>query len=493
MSLHAFAQRLSTRALTLFSSKAWSFGSLEPVSGPFNVALSRWTVLGSFGHKLLYSSISIIPRVVINTKAARSLHHTAENAWRSTISRKYFKHLPVLVTASIVGWIFPSTMDEVYYVDKSRTYSTISASGTVKAVLQVPSNICLICSCTNSPSVLISIFIFTVTRSEDNVTDHVLWVENTLMTTILRLPNKEWPENWDFLAQCMLRVAFRRGAADDPQNGTLTTQYILEQVLEKRKLLPPTVDATAITIIACTELYRRYYVKKEFKKAIELSKLHFHALEKLLSNNITEQQSLVVFQLAVCNNMLGEKKLAEEHLRAAFSFLQLRKLPPQRFKQHLLRLIALCYNHQLIDTPPKDSFPFLSYARSFYEELNKKLSGLEADHPWNRIIDDLESELKKNLIETQDMIETQRELAEQVEKESMTKAMAVAEWTDTIAPNPNYTINEKVAALRTLLLQFELSDKEAKALKELIRKFRAANALDDDFVPSEKKSTRTRF
>lgn len=332
-----------------------------------------------------------------------------------------------------------------------------------------------------------------VTRGEEKTGDDVNWIENTLVAAILRLPDKEWPANWDFLAQSMLRVAFHRGNGYDPKNGKLTTEYILEQLLEKRKLLPETVDSASIAVVACTELYRRYYVSRQYKKAIELSKTHFEALNSLESGQIVEQQSLVIFQMAACYNMLRDRKLAEDHLRAAFSFLQLEKLPPHRFKAHLIRLISLCHHHQLIDGTPSGSYPFLIFARAFYDELNTKLAGLVVDNPWNRIIDDIEVQLKQNLADTKDMIETQRSMAMDIENEGIRKAQAVAEWTEEIAPNPNYTINDKIAALRTLVLQFELTEKEHSNLKKLIRMVRAANALPEDFVPSSKKSTRTRF
>lgn len=47
-------------------------------------------------------------------------------------SRSYFQHIPVLVTASIVGWLLPSTMEDVYYIDKAGTYPNSTASGTHK-------------------------------------------------------------------------------------------------------------------------------------------------------------------------------------------------------------------------------------------------------------------------------------------------------------------------------------------------------------------------
>lgn len=323
---------------------------------------------------------------------------------------------------------------------------------------------------------------------------HIGWLESTLVAAILRLPDEFWPANWDFLAQSMLRVAFKRVDDDDPRIGLLTTTYILEQLLEKRKLLPNTQRASSVTIIACTELYKRLFADKEYDKAISVSKIHLKELSNVQGKQVAEQMSLVYFQLAACSNMQGKVDDAQKYLTGAFSCFQLDKLPPRRFMAHLKNLIALCHYHQLFDRPPEGkSFEFFQFARMFYEKLDVLLPGLKVDHPWKVMIANIEAEMEEQATETQENIELEQDMEQRLQTQRVERMQAASDWMQYVGANPDFTARQKIAALRCMILQFDLSPEETKRLNTIIRHMRAVEKIPADFVPSPKKTPNKRY
>ena len=291
----------------------------------------------------------------------------------------------------------------------------------------------------------------------------------------------------------MLQIAMRRGGEDDPDNGRFTGTFIMEKLLEKRRLLPPDQESHAVGIIACTELYRSYLMRGEIDKALEISKAHLAELMTTPVSNAAENKSLVFFQIAVCNNFKGDSKQAEYYLKGAFNALKLDTLPPHRFKKHLMSLITLCHHHQLIENKSPNAFPFLNFAYNFYKNLDKALPNLQISLPWNSIIEQIELETKEHISDAQVAVEAQGGMKENVASDQNRKAMAINDWIEMVGTNPNYSIKYKAAALRAIVLQFDLSDKEIRQLNAFVRKIQAAEALVQNFdaEPTERSQTRT--
>lgn len=493
MALHALAQRLAVRTWALVTSKSSLLSgpltpSTEHVSANFNARLILDYARQFVGRKAVEQTSSIA-RVA---NPAKTLRQVADKSWKSAFPSPVLKPVPWVAVASLMAWLFPSTMQDIYYLDGGSTLAhlfldtacpghNLQDGQSIHFMTHFLSRIKLL-------TLLSPFLLFLVPRGDQLDGDEVAWLENTLVAAVLRLPDNEWPQNWDFLSQSLLRVAFKRAVIDDPKNGSLTSTYILEQLLEKRKLLPPEQSISSTILVICNELYPRYYFTRDFNKGMNVSKILYHELEKLETGNIPEQKSLALFQMAACCNMKGDAKLAEEYLRAAFSFLKFEKLPPHRFKEHLLRLIALSYHHQLIEVPPTDAFKFLVFARKFYKELDSKMKNFSSDNPWNRIIDDIEAQGKAQFDESKELAQVEHSVESATQEEQMAKLLAINEWINDIAKNPKYSTREKVAALRTLILQFNLSEKEQNNLKIFIRKFRASAAIPDNFEPNPKKS-----
>lgn len=326
-----------------------------------------------------------------------------------------------------------------------------------------------------------------------------------MIAEALRLPDSEWIENWDFLLQTLLATVSRRAEMDDPANGRLTATAILEQLVEKRAVLPPEKDVTYTALYLYQSLYLRYFVRHDWDKAIALSKLHLNELKNLDIGHVPEQESMVWYQMATCENLRGHTKEAQQDLQMAFSFLVPETLPPHRFKQHLLNLIELCHRHDMFEqpvrrqieddsTPPVEALSFLSAAKHFYDTLGKQFPNLQSDTPWERIIDGLETTMEAQMTDAKEDVTLERNVDVTIGRSQMDRLLRIQYWMDNIVSNPKYTPKQRIYALKKLMRDSkDLSPTEIERLNRFLRTLRAVAELPQEYTPKDPSERPQRF
>jgi len=318
-----------------------------------------------------------------------------------------------------------------------------------------------------------------------------------MISEALRLPDAEWTANWEFLAQLLLAVVNRRGNEDDPANGRLTATFLLEKLVEKRALLPGDMDVTYTALYLYQALYMRLFLSKQWEKALALSNRHLVELERVDVGHVPEQKSMVWYQMAVCEDMIGHSMEAQEYLKNAFSVFKPEALPPHRFKEHLLNMIELCHRHDMFEKPQTvgdvKSAPFLSAAKHLYETLSSQITNLRTDHPWERIIDNLEKTMEEQLGEARENMTLDRNADRAIMETHRDRLLRLRHWMQNIVSNPNYTPKQRIAALKQLMMENDLSPTEVERLDKFIRKLRAVAELPEDYVPKLPSERPQRF
>jgi hypothetical protein len=322
-----------------------------------------------------------------------------------------------------------------------------------------------------------------VKRSAEGMVSDNVMDSNLLLANVFLLPDDDFAANWGFLSQLVLSHALHRAAQEYEYYGHFKSDYILERLLQRRKRLPPDVDATIITIVVCQELFKSYFIKGKYINGLRVLEQQLEEIGRLEVGSVPEQASFVCIQMASCHNMLRHKEEALKWLAKSFSYLTFQNLPPHRFKAHLLVLLEHCLMHDRLENPHSDSLSFVPAAHSFYKLLAQEIEQLEVDNPWDRIMEQMEDQLKSRIAEAH---KKQREAEVQATSEQQKRldsAIKFNAFLRDVGNNPNLTYKQKLVALRKMFETEELSAEETKEMNKVMRTLFALDALGDDYVP----------
>lgn len=325
---------------------------------------------------------------------------------------------------------------------------------------------------------------FVVNRLEMNPSGDQVIYQNVQIAAIFGLSNREWIDNWDFLMQTLLHYADKRaGNPNSDAHGGLSAAVILEKILEKRKLLPEKFDATIPCIVAVQRLEQIYTVDKRWEDVIRVGKLHLEEVQRLETGRVPEQASNVCMSMAVGANMLGRGKEAEQYLDQAWSYLALENLPPHRFKAQLYALIERAHHSQLLDRPPEGSLNLLQYAYTRFLKLADDIPHLEHDHPWERIIEGIQTSLEEQLKLTETRVRQKAKQKRDFSRKQAQTMKSIEHYFSDYVNNPDATPEQRIHALEELSQIPSLSATERQKIQRMLRRIRALQALGDDYSP----------
>lgn len=360
-------------------------------------------------------------------------------------------------------------------------------------------------------------------RSPDEVK-----LENMLLSFMIWLPDSDWISNWEYLMQTMMRIALSRENDRNPAFGNFTSRFIQEQIVTKRKLLPADQNVAVGMNTVYVNLTKLYLFDEAWAEMVTLIRQHIDELKNLEIGQVPEQISTAYFRMATAYNFMHDLENAKATLDRCFGVFHLQKLPPHRFKAHLLNIIELCYHHDRSEQPHflgihfdrdsgkwvsiekntdqdqqakpnhksnstaniKPTLSFLSYAQLWYESLQQELPTIHLDHPWSSILEGLDARIMQQLEETKKQLESEGEIGNMMAENERIAHEKIRYYLNEILANPLYTPKQRISALKKILEDHAITEEEEKGVRDLIRKIRVAVAIPQDYVPKEHENER---